>query len=314
MTVLDKAIQDILEKSTLNELQEYLKVVDRSASWLLVSDYCFEDANKNSDTVTFSLILYHDKIENIKKYLAAFQPKDIKKSNQIGKGFLDYIISPVVYHFSFILNKDDNFFKNSLTKENIKTYFNLVLTLINKISKENPATAGYFEEFKKRINIFSEEMKAKSFNWKLTRKIMIISSLVSVIFFELTKLNKPISITWISDRDGIVEKFDGISLDISYIKYLSFILENEQIDLSFLPKIRFLTSKKDTIDDYEELVRIPDFIAGTVAELKGNDFNFRHEKYYPVFFTAIVNSKNHSIIAMDDKKNDFYIRRMAYFA
>ena len=316
MLHITNAIKQIIEKSTLEELKDFVKIVNRSAAWYLISDYCFDDKNKVSDTVTFSLILNYDKAENIKRYINAFQSKDIKKSSEAKEGFLKYIISPVVYNFSFVLKKEDGYFANSLRSEIIENSIEHLECDVDNWKKDNPPTAEYFKDFKKRIVFFKEGKKSKSFNWKLMRKILIISCIASVILYEITKINKPMAIAWISDRDGIVEKFDGISLDLAFSNYLYLFdgsdSETSGFDLSFLPKIYFLTSKKGTIDDYEELVRIPDFLAGTIAELNGTDCNFRHEKYYPIFYETIVNAKNHSIIAIDDKKDDFYTRRMKY--
>jgi hypothetical protein len=316
MFFITYAIKEIIEKSTLEELKQFLKIVDKSTTWYLVSDYCFDDDNKISDTVTFSLILNHDKIENIKEYIKTFQPKDIKNSNDVKDGFLKYVLSPVVFNFSFVLKKSDNYFSNSLSNEIIENFIERLEYDIEKWIKDNPTTEDYFKKYKKRINLYKEGKKSKSFNWKLMRKILIISSIASVIFYEIIKINKPLGICWISDRDAMVEKFDGISLDLACSNYLYLFLGDSSnapfVDLAFLPKVNFLTSKKDTIDDFEELVRIPDFLAGTIAELKGTDYNFRHKKYYPVFFEAIVNAKNHSIIAVDDNKDDFYTRRMKY--
>ena len=316
MVHITKAIKETIEKSTLQELKDFVKIVDRSAAWYLVSDYCFDDENKVNDTVTFSLILNHDRIENIKRYINTFQPKEIKKSSEVKEGFLKYIISPVVYNFSFVLKKDERYFANSLRSEIIENSIEHLEDDIETWIRDNPSTAEYFKDFKKRIVFFKEGKKSRSFNWKLMRKILIISCLASVIFYEITKINKPVAIAWISDRDGIVEKFDGISLDLAFANYLYLFdgsdSETSSVDLSIVPKIYFLTSKKGTIDDYEELVRIPDFLAGTIAELNGKDSNFRHEKYYPIFYETIVNAKNHSIIAIDDKENDFYTRRMKY--
>lgn len=316
MVFITDAIKGILEKSTLEELRQFVNIVDQSSSWFLLSDYCFEDTHKISDTLTFSLLLYHDKIDNIKEYIRAFQPKDIKKTTDASLGFIQYLNCPVIYHFSFILRKSDKFLSKCLTNKIMEEYIEKLTRDIDTWKNDNPETEEYYQSVKRRIRSFQESIKAKSFNWKLMRKIMINSCIASIILYEITELNKPISIIWISDRDGIVEKFDGISLDLAFSNFIyAYMNENnsgQSINLSFLPKIYFLTSKHGTIDDYEELVRIPDFIAGTVAELNGMDYEFRHKKYYSVFYDSIVNARNHSIIAIDDKKDDFYIRRIKY--
>lgn len=316
MVFITEAIKGCIEKSTLSDFKEFLKIVDRSASWIFLSDFCFDDDHKKSNSMTFSVLLVHDKFENIKECIKKYQPKDIKKSSEASDGFLNYLNSPVIFHFSFIIRKNDNYFSKSLSNNNILIYMNEMQSAIKVFERDNPSTGDYFREVNKRISNFQESTKAKTFNWKLMRKIMITSCIVSIIFYELTLTNKPLSIKWLSDRDGIVEKFDSISLDIAFLNYIMLLTEDHKgkdyLDLSFIPQIGFLTSKANTIDDYEELVRIPDFIAGTIAELDGTSYSFKHNKYGDVFYNSIVNSRNHSIIAIDDIINDFYIRRIKY--
>jgi len=316
MVLIAETIKECIEKTTLLDFKDFLKVVDRSASWFLLSDFCFDDDKKQSNVLTFSVLLCHDKTENIKSYIRQFQPKDIKKSSEARDGFLRYLNSPVIFHFSFIIQKKDNYFSRSLNNDSINLYMNGLQSWIKVLEKDNLSTGIYLNEVSKRIKEFRESTKAKAFNWKLMRKILITSCIASIIFYELTRNNKPMSICWISDRDGIVEKYDSISLDIAFLNFLLLLANDcigqQYLDLSFIPKIGFLTSKANSLDDYEELVRIPDFIAGTIAELDGTNYKFNHDKYEDIFYYSIVNSKNHSMIAMDDIENDFYIRRVKY--
>lgn len=315
MVHLAKAIRDTIEQSTIEELRKFVKIVGTSASWYLVSDYCFDDDTKVSDTVTFSLILNHDKLKNIKEQINAFQPCDIKSTSEVREEFLKYIASPVVYNFSFVLSKADKFLLKSLPNDQIENFIEHINSDIQNWISDNPEASEYINDFKKKINIFREQKKAKSFNWKLMRKIFIVSSIASVIIYEISNLNKAIAIKWVSDRDGIAEKFDSITIDLTFISYVYLLSDFGSvpvIDLTFAPKLLFVTSKKGTEDDYDELVRIPDFIAGTVASIKNTNAEFNNFKYYPVYFGTVVNSYNHAIIAIDDKYNDFYIRRMLF--
>lgn len=315
MVHIAKAVKDTLEKSTLSELRDFVKIVDKSAIWYLVSDYCFDDKDKVSDTVTFSLIINHDKLTNIKEYIKTFQPCDIKSTSEVRAEFLKYVVSPVVYNFTFVLDKADKFLANSFPNDEVIHFMEFVDDNIQHWTLDNPLASKYIQDFKKRISIFREEKKAKTFNWKLMRKILIISSIASVIMYEVEKLNNAIAIKWVSDRDGIAERFDSIAFDLAFISYVLLLSDFGSVpvvDLSSMPKLLFVTSKKGTDDDYDELVRIPDFIAGTVASIKDVNSEFKNIKYYPVYFGTIVNASNHTIIAIGDQNNDLYIRRMIY--
>jgi hypothetical protein len=317
MVHIAKAIKETIEKTTLDELKDFVKIVDKSAAWYIVSDYCFDDETKVSDTVTFSLILNHDKLANLKEGIHALQPCDIKSTSEVREGFLKYIVSPVIYNFTFVLNKADKFLSNSLPNNEIEHFIEHINDDIQNWAIDNPIASKYIKEFKKRITLFREQKRSKAFSWKLMRKIFIISSIASVIIYEISKLDKPLAIKWVSDRDGIVEKFDSIAIDLAFACYVYLLADFGAIsvvDLTFMPNILFVTSKNGIEDNYDELVRIPDFIAGTMASVNKTDYDFNHSKYYPIFYGTIVNAKNHSVIAIDDKNQDIYTRRMKYNA
>lgn len=56
--------------------------------WYVVLDYCFGDKIKNSDIVSFLILLNYDKIENIKEYIWVFVLKDIKLMRIVLEGFI----------------------------------------------------------------------------------------------------------------------------------------------------------------------------------------------------------------------------------
>lgn len=199
----------------------------------------------------------------------------------------------------------------------MESYLQGLLDMIPYWRMNSPGQEEYLDMMSKNVRILLQERQSKSFNWKLLRKIFLVASLAGVLVSELSIVLSATSVAWISDRDGIVEKYNNLALDLMFSNLLelhvpSVAEESTPVVMLDLPKLFFLTSKKDTVDDYEELVRLPDFLAGVVSELNGKDYNFRHGKYSKLFFDGIVDAPNHSIVAIDDIIGDFYIRRMKY--
>ena len=76
-------IKENFQKSALKDLTLWFATLPDNASWYVISDYCFGDKTKKNDSATFSILLNHDKLENIKDYINHFAPKDIKSSRKV---------------------------------------------------------------------------------------------------------------------------------------------------------------------------------------------------------------------------------------
>ena len=94
-------IKNCIDQSTQKDFVSWFKDFPAGASWYVISDYCFGDNTKSNDVVTFSVLLHHDTPDNIKEYIRAHAPKDIKKTRSPSEGFIQYLNAPVIFHFSF---------------------------------------------------------------------------------------------------------------------------------------------------------------------------------------------------------------------
>ena len=101
-------LKQTINQSTIKEFTSFISNYTHGATWHIISDYCFDDKNKENDAMTFSVLLNHDKIDNIKRTISELAPKDIKNTRTINEKFLNYINSRVFYHFTFLLRKEDN--------------------------------------------------------------------------------------------------------------------------------------------------------------------------------------------------------------
>jgi hypothetical protein len=315
---LASILLETLRKSSQIDAIEHLSPIPYRANWFILSDFCLDDVNKVSDAVVFSCFAYNADITAVKEYVKSIQPTDLKDTSTVNNEFLAYIGSPSFFHYSLILRKRDRFLKETLSRETMSQQLQDLRKLIPSWRENSPGQELYFDNLGKKLAEILHKSNAKGFSWKLLRKIFIVSSIAAALTQELSKVKGAPMVYWISDRDAIVEKFDGVALDLMFAFLCLLSLGNDhatqstQVRMLDVPMIKFNTSKKNTIDDFEELIRVPDFIAGIVSELNGRDVEFCHTKYDKLFYDGLVDSPNHSIIAMDEEPGDLYIRRIKY--
>ena len=120
MIQLTNLLLEIFNKKEGLNIKQFLDQFPSKASWYLVSDYCIDDSKKANDAFTFSLILNHDKYDNIKDFINNIAPKDIKNTRTISDGIISYINSPVTYHFSIVIPRNEKLLSRLINKDEIR--------------------------------------------------------------------------------------------------------------------------------------------------------------------------------------------------
>lgn len=296
-------IIEVFEKKESLSLKLFIETFSKNSSWYLISDYCINDQNKNNDVFTFSLLLNHDKFKNIRDYINHFAPKDLKKTKNIESGMISYINSPVIYHFSFILKREEELLKGILNRE----YITDTIEWMDQIIKsQEDDKDGYFKSIIARIKLVKIELREKSFNEKLMRKILLTSLFGASIIYILKQYSDPSHIIYVSDRDSIIEKYDGFVYD-SMLFWYKLVSINKPFAKSD-PKLIFVEPEKTGENHFDELIRIPDFIAGTIASIDIEDktnLDEMKDKHLDLFFGCFTNSKNQATLKIQ-YKNEIY--------
>ncbi len=311
-------IKETFEKSTLAELVTWFSGLPDNAAWYVISDYCFEDKTKKNDVVSFSVLLNHDKLKSINEYINAFAPKDIKSTRSVSPAFLQYINSPVIFNFTFVLDRSSKLLRDYAGKDNMQSFLPHFHDFVRLIESSSSFESGFVESVLNRATQFHESFKVKSFNARLSRQIYLVATFASLIFHYLNKVKKPSHIAWVSDRDALVDKYDGFVYDLAYFLFLAecsqdaSVKENAEKVSIDKPKFIFALPAKSGANEYDELIRIPDYLAGTLADLDLDANKFSKEKYYTVLNSSLVNSKNHAIIHLCGSRLDIWSRRLVY--
>ncbi|MBT2786508.1 MULTISPECIES: hypothetical protein [unclassified Halomonas] len=231
---------------------------------------------------------------------------------------MKYLNTPVIFSFTFAVERDSRFLKDYASKENMEAFFGGFEEFVQAINESSSFKPGYIDGVLRRAREMRESLKAKSANLQLSRQIFLVATFASVVFYYLNKVKSPSHIAWVSDRDALIDRGDGFIYDLSYFMFLAEHMrapQGKQAERSTVmdkPHFIYPIPPKSGINDHDVLVRIPDYLAGTLADLDISANEFSKDKYYTVLEHALVNSRNHAIIHVRGGGQDIYTRRLVY--
>lgn len=295
---------DLLDKKESNYFKDFLNTLPNKGSWYLISDYCIGNSDKYNDVITFSLLYSYDNSDNIKEHISNYASKDLKRTSEISDNFIDYLNSLYLYHFSLVIRKKENLLADWLNKAPLDKIIDWMADVFEQSKGTDLEKSEYYNQVQERLKKFTLEIKRKGYNKKLIREILLTSSFGASIIYMLKKYSSPNQIGWVSDRDAIIDRFDGLAFDNMLFWYKR-VSDGESFS-TVDPEFIFLEPEKVGPNYFDELVRIPDFIAGSLASFDfdnvANNIEIK-DKYKQMYMYVFTNSINHAIIKAECKDN-----------
>lgn len=308
-------------KTLQREMTDWFKSYPRGQLWTVVSDYCIGDENKQSDVFSFVVIANHDTAENIGEYLAGAAPKDIKNTKQVPLGLVQYLTCPhpITFSISFVLDRESALLRDYLRVEDMVNFIPDIRSFIESLQQNSPVDSSYFDQVLKRFDAFEKDFERKQFNAKLARQIHLASAFVATTFYIVNQATGAGYLRWISDRDALVERYDTLVYDLAYLYFI--LLSSTSQDLISemngkvflkIPNIRFEIPEKTGKHRFDELVRLPDYLAGTLADLDITDMSFTRDKFAVVMTNVFVDSFNNWIVRVFSDGEKIIARSIKY--
>ena len=267
--------------------------------WIIASDYCIEDKDKPNDTIAMTIIPC-DSIEKIICDISTLTKKDIKDINsksEISVDFLKYLNSERLFHICIIYEKSDMFVDS---KESAELQVDFIIELIEnwKINSDNEKAINNYNLLIKQFKMLKNETNRKTFNVGLFQNILFLSTFISYFASTIAVINEAHVVGWASDRGPMVEAYNSIIFDFFWIQYHC-ICTSKEYD-SDKTKLAFFT-QNITTDKYgkslkhmwyDELVRLPDYIAGTFADLNMDNQESTQNKFIQIIEGVAADNKN----------------------
>ncbi|WP_432262927.1 hypothetical protein [Cupriavidus sp. TMH.W2] len=312
MIDLIQAVQSVFDKGARADLQRWLAPLPRGAFWHVISDYVFEDPKKN-DTAAFVLLLHHDQLDTILDYLQHIAPKDIKETRAPAEGMLRYLNSPVVFTVSFVLDDDSRFLQPFARLEDMVAQLEEFETIADHMAAlSGDAQQAYFVAVRKRLTAFARDLRQKG-NQKLARKMFLVAAFAALLLDYLDQVAEPKAIGWTSDRDAMLERHDGIVWDIASLMFYAMKSSRAAPGTTTVdrPQLIHVTQSPTGDNHLDPLIRMADYMAGTVADMDLAGWGFTHPKFEAVAQACLLDAPNHVVLSVAWVGDGFRVRRLA---
>lgn len=177
----------VLVKATATtrlQLKQWFALYPAGMPWSVVSDYCIGDVNKRNDVFSFVVIAPHDRTENICKYIAGVAPKDLKNTNKVPLGLVQYLTCevPVTFSVSFVMSRDTALLRDYLSVEAMSALAAGAISLIeDRLSLYKDARdIDFHQSAIKRLQAFKRDLSHKGTNARLARHIHLVAAMVAM--------------------------------------------------------------------------------------------------------------------------------------
>lgn len=295
---LFQVLEEVFPKEFTNKrLTSFFERNKATSKWMVYSDYCIGDSGKPNDVVTYSVIPFFVDFQVMQNVIQNLAPKDLKNTRSVNEDFLVFMRDAPIINISFVLNKHRIFTQ----KKDRETQREVLLSgleqyreLLNNWCKTTPEGRSNYLKVLKKISKLKAEMQRKSFNIGLMNDILIVSNLGSYIATIIANYSSPEIIGWFSDRDKILSTHEGIINDIYdtsfYLLRKHYGINNEGF------KSAIGVPKEDPENPgkmwYDEAIKIPDYISGTLADWDTETNYCSKDKFIPIIEKYIAENDN----------------------
>ncbi len=295
MIEIIRALKNVLDKSASTTISTWLTTQPKARPWHVISDYVFGDPNRH-DTASFVILQHHDKLEAILDYIENHAPIDIKKSKSASEGLIRYLTSPVSFGFTFVLDEADNFFANYLPASNMTEVLKDVSEIAEVMAINSRVGGNYFPEVQIRLRRFIEDLQRRG-NAKLARQVLLVAAYAAVVLDSLDVSVEPSHVSWISDRDAMLQRHDGIIWDIASIMFYvlkghRLPVDGQSVKLIDEPKLLHITPDESGKNYLDPLIRLPDYLAGAASAMNLKTAEFSHPKFAAIGSACFSESSN----------------------
>lgn len=295
-----------------SDFRRWFKDIPVAATWTIVSDYSVGNRNKKNDAFSFVVVLKHDTDQNIASWISSHAPKDIKATRNPSDEFLDYFCCPVTFSYSFVVERESNYLKSAITVDAMKSFTVALQETVHEWKAAEPRNWEYYGELDKKFNLLLKELSGKNPSTALLRRIFLVSSFSAVVLNLIHEEKSPLNIRWISDRDAMFDRHDGLAFDLAWLLFQMMRRRNGGAIDVLRPQLTFASPLMDGATAYEEFIRLPDYLAGTLSDIRLPNVMFSHTKFPPIFNKLFVDTLNNAIVEIVAPKGSITSRRIAF--
>jgi hypothetical protein len=256
---LVKFLVSTFQQSATGAFQTFLSKHPFVSKWIIACDFVISEKQTTHDAYAFTFFPYIKEIPEWISQIADLAPADFKKTNQISDAMKAYLRSGETFTVCLLTPKKLNPAGNIHDVRKGLDHTLVGMRAWHDASAQQ-VTIKAFEDLRRRAN-------SNSFKAALMSTMMISTALAAFCTLVLAQERNIDVVGRFPDRDSITEAYDRIA-NLMFGVNVSAFCQQRQIDAT---KIRTVVGLPETDPGtpnkmwYDELIRIPDFFAGTLA-------------------------------------------------
>ncbi|MBX9724273.1 MAG: DUF2934 domain-containing protein [Candidatus Obscuribacterales bacterium] len=294
--IVSQCIHDYMDPFVLKAFREFLRK-NGDKEWLIVSDYHVDKAAQFENYVQVFTILPCDEQHWITwEHMNAGLPTKLSNSSVTDK---DIEFLRKLNQFTFIFVSKKNFRPAAPTAELVRASIDESINHMRQWTNADDCTDVI--NFFRRLR---EDANAKSFNLKLFNQATLSASCVSAIALEMLETISIKTIGWLSDRDPMIENFDGLVYQLFNLNMMAFCQQRKLKPFYLMwfgegqPEKANEKRKPLSLAPY---IRIPDYLAAPIASSELTSEGVQHlsnEKYQRILVFVIANNPNIAVLRL----------------
>jgi hypothetical protein len=280
--------------------QRFKNFVERNAkkNWFFSSDYVIADSTRPNDCLCFTVYPIDERNPTaLWKEIPAILTADLKKIKNLSDDAIAFLRQETHFSICIVLTKDRY---SGDDREIVRLAIRQLLDGMHAWKDANQQKA-----FIVRVQKLERSAAANNFKSRLMRDMFLVTSIASVIAYLLTKWTNPRTVGWFSDRDNMISAYDGIAHGLFAINHGSICqhrdVEFRNVQLRYgnpLPDPKYPTQSW-----YDAIIRIPDYLAGTLAAYNYRENVTSGQKASEMVRGVFVNAANSLVITFERQGN-----------
>lgn len=290
-------------KGAINEFRSFLSKHPMITKWIIACDFVLNEPEAASDAYAYTFFPCNGDLTNIQQKIAGLVPKDFKKTKHIAPELGEFFHSGETFTVCLLTPKKFNVAGDIHT---VRASLDATLTVMRgwHDAQNQKEVITAFERLR-------EKAKANNFKAQLMSTMIIATVLAAFCAIILAQERKIEIVGWFPDRDNITTAYERIADHMFSVSFSAF-CNRHRIDECKtgigIPNPDPMNPKQGW---YDELVRVPDFLAGPLAgwDYKQNLVTGR-QKYLEILQRAAADNPYVITLILREADNGIGVSRL----
>jgi hypothetical protein len=292
-----KALESTFDKSSREDLSDYLSGRGPAQKWLIASDYCLHDDGKFNDVIAFTAFPGEAAFPTLDDDIQKQLPRDWKQIKTIDDDMAHFLRDGDHFHICFLVDRKRQLFSCDGVEAERETVRDAVSELLH-VAESWPDAAKHLDSIK-AIRYLNQQVLKKSFNVELFKDLYLTSLFAAFVSYIFARDASADIVSWFSDRDSILTWAPGAAHAYYSTAVASLCRQNGIREPKVLIGVPTNSASGQGMF-YDPFVRVPDFYAGGLASwnFEENRVAAAPSKYRELVEKVICNNRRLSALVL----------------